>query len=79
IYVNKCIPTDSYSQISLKNLDVAGLRFTPPDSLPFHIYSIYNPPESDSTIIFLRKHLADIDEDYYQFGDYNKHHVMWSG
>ncbi|KAJ7044537.1 hypothetical protein C8F04DRAFT_941445, partial [Mycena alexandri] len=27
IYVNKSIPSDTYSQIYLKSLDVAGLRF----------------------------------------------------
>ncbi|KAJ7181886.1 hypothetical protein C8R46DRAFT_885099, partial [Mycena filopes] len=27
IYINKSIPSDSYSQIHLKSLDVAGLRF----------------------------------------------------
>lgn len=82
IYVNKSIPTDSYSQIYLKSLDVAGLHFSPPDSPPFHIYSVYNPPKSDSTITFMRAHLNSDevgDIDFFLFGDFNKHHVMWSG
>lgn len=82
IYVNKSIPSDSYSQILLKSLDVAGLRFTPTNSFPFRIYSIYNPPKSDSTISFMRAHLDSDevgDEEFGEFGDFNKHHVLWSG
>ncbi len=59
IYVKKTIPLDSYAQIELKTLDITAVTLTVAER-SLSIYSIYNPPASDSSLSFLHKHFDSV-------------------
>lgn len=81
IYVSNHLPSDSYSQINVKSLDLTALRFSFPD-LCFSVISAYNPPNSDLTIPFIRAALRDplaAAVPCVLLGDFNLHHPLWAG
>ncbi|KAJ7211450.1 hypothetical protein C8J57DRAFT_1097722, partial [Mycena rebaudengoi] len=46
LYINKTIPSSSYTQNKIKSSYITSITLTL-DSRTLHIYSVYNPPESD--------------------------------
>ena len=53
IYVSHALPSDSYTQIPAKSLDITAIQFSFFD-FSFSLFSIYNPPNTDLTIAPLR-------------------------
>lgn len=80
IYVSNRLPSDSYSQIPLKTLDICAVKFSF-SSDSFCIFSVYNPPSSHSSIDDLAAALRDCDpaQQLILAGDFNLHHPLWSG
>ncbi|CDO68734.1 hypothetical protein BN946_scf184652.g61 [Trametes cinnabarina] len=81
IYVNNHLPSDLYTQISVPSLDIVALKLSLP-SLSLSIFSVYNPPSSDSAIQPLQRALSDplaLNAPAIIVGDFNAHHPMWSG
>ncbi|KZV96491.1 hypothetical protein EXIGLDRAFT_643068, partial [Exidia glandulosa HHB12029] len=79
IYINNAIPSDSYNQLPINSLDLTGFTLTTP-SLSMRIFSVYNPPSSDSTISLLSTILHTLPTlDLILAGDFNKHDALWSG
>lgn len=81
IYVNNRFLSDSYTQIALASLDVCAVMFSLPQ-LSFSLFSIYNPPSSESSITFLQSALRDptiLAVPCMLVGDFNLHHPLWSG
>ena len=81
IYVHNKFRSDSYTQISLPSLDVCGVIFSLPQ-ISFSLLSVYNPPNSDSSLVFLRTALRDpalLSVPCMLAGDFNLHHPLWSG
>ncbi len=81
IYVSNHLPSDSYSQVNVKTLDLTALRFSFPDQ-NFTLLSVYNPPNSDITIPFIRTALRDplaASVPCMLMGDFNLHHPLWAG
>jgi hypothetical protein len=81
IYISSLIPSDSYRTNLINSLDIASITITHSPT-PLTIYSIYNPPDSDSTIDSLHQSLSAppvADHHLLITGDFNKHHTLWSG
>ena len=81
IYVSNNLPSDSYTQLPLMSSDVCAVKFSFP-SLSFSIFSIYNPPDSDSSISLLQSALCGpnvLGSPCILAGDFNLHHPLWSG
>lgn len=80
IYVSNRLPSDSYTQIPLKTLDICAVKLSF-SSTSITIYSVYNPPSSHSAIDDLSDALRDYDstQPLVVAGDFNLHHPLWSG
>ncbi|KAJ7731166.1 hypothetical protein DFH07DRAFT_702606, partial [Mycena maculata] len=59
ILVNKNIKSDTYQQVHVDSRNITSLIFTFSPSNSLQIYSIYNPPESNSTLYELVTRLQD--------------------
>lgn len=80
ILVRTHIPSSSYIQIPINSLDITGLAFTSPSS-EFFLFSLYNPCDSDDSILLLNSSLSSFSNPrrIVVLGDFNKHHPLWSG
>lgn len=84
IYISKCIPSSSFSQIHVPHSNITALRIQVSD-LFISLFNIYNPPNSTETIDSLQAHLCDhrtgpsATDAIMLIGDFNKHDPLWSG
>lgn len=78
--INSSLPSDSYTAISITSLDLTGITLTTSNH-SLNIYSVYNPPDSDSTIHILYSHLSSllVSTNILLTGDFNKHDPLWTG
>ena len=78
IYVSNNLPSDSYTQLPLMSSDVCAVKFSFP-SLSFSIFSVYNPPDSDSSISLLQSALRGpnvLGSPCILARDFNLHHPL---
>jgi hypothetical protein len=81
ILVNSRIPSDSYTQPPIPSLDITAITTNTPKG-PTLIISVYNPPDSNTTITALSSFLSsttDPDTQIIAIGDFNKHDALWAG
>lgn len=78
--INSSLPSDSYAASPIPSLDLTGITLTTLHH-SLHIYSVYNPPDSDATIHTLHSHLSSlpISANILLTGDFNKHDPLWFG
>jgi hypothetical protein len=79
--ISSLIPSDSYRVNPTDSLDLTSISFTCLP-VPFTLYLIYNPPDSNSSIDSLHQSLSSApitDGHLLVMGDFNKHHALWSG
>lgn len=89
-YISKQLSSSQYSQLPVDDSNVVCISFeSSANNVPFRLYNIYNPPDSNTAIESLACHLEPLlDEDtsleerkpgLLLMGDFNKHHPLWSG
>ncbi|KAJ7096547.1 hypothetical protein B0H15DRAFT_753308, partial [Mycena belliarum] len=84
LYINKTIPSSNYSQNKIKSSYITSVTLTL-DTRLIHIFSLYNPPDSDdSPIRIAARFIASLGplpplHSLLLFGDFNRHHPLWTG
>ncbi len=63
IYIKSDIPSHLYSQVHMNTLDVVCVTFNLPSLPPHFFYSVYNPPNSNSSIMLVHRHVKPLQED----------------
>ncbi|KAF8207706.1 hypothetical protein K438DRAFT_1429239, partial [Mycena galopus ATCC 62051] len=84
LYINKTIPSSHYNQNKIKSSYITSITLTL-DIHTIHLFSVYNPPDSDDSVINTLKlflstlYPLPLNHSFIILGDYNKHHVIWTG
>lgn len=85
MFISRNLQSDSYTPLLIPSRDIVGISFlhspSSSNSTPIVIFSIYNPPSSDSTISTLSTFLPALPpaSSLILLGDFNSHHPLWSG
>ncbi len=77
IYINKSLPSDSYTQTPVDSLDITAVSFSFLN-LSFSLFSVYNPPQSNDSILLLTKFFRQntVQTPLLILGDFNSHHPL---
>ncbi|KAF7366527.1 putative RNA-directed DNA polymerase from transposon X-element [Mycena sanguinolenta] len=83
LYISKTIPSSKYTQNHINSPSITSITL----SLPLHtihIFSVYNRTDTDDAITPLDANLLSLsplpqNHSFAIFGDFNKHHALWTG
>ena len=83
ILINANLSSNHIQQVPLSTNLITAITFHPDESsTPLTILNIYNPPNMDSVLALLDDWLSALLAPLAQMvvaGDFNKHHLLWSG